>query len=108
VTGIEPKAKESTLRIRLGTKGSLSTTSYKVTPTLDFSNTKFSHSLDIVNLDWWDLRLGSPFCNQYGVVLDYNTCTIHFGETTINTLLCKEEAAVCYHEKKPHLNAMTQ
>jgi hypothetical protein len=69
---------------------------------------KFSHLLDVVNLDWWDLLLGSPFCNQYGVVLDYNTHTIHFSETTINALSREEEAAVHYHEKKPRLNAMTQ
>jgi hypothetical protein len=38
---------------------------------LDFGNMKFQ--LDVVNLDRWDLLLGSPFCNQYGIVLDYET-----------------------------------
>jgi len=72
-TGIKPTAKELALRIRLGTKGSSASTSYGVTPTLDFGNTKLEHPLDMVNLDRWDLLLGSPFCNQHSVVLDYNT-----------------------------------
>jgi hypothetical protein len=72
-TGIKPEPKESALRICLGTKGSSASTSYKVAPMLDFGNRKFQHALDMVNLDWWDLLLGSPFCNQYGIVLDYET-----------------------------------
>jgi hypothetical protein len=71
-TGVEPAAKKSALRIHLGTKGSSATTSYEVSPTLDFGNTKFTHDLDVVNLDHWDLLLGSPFCNKHGIVLNYN------------------------------------
>jgi hypothetical protein len=104
-TGIEPTAKVSALRIRLGTKGSSSATSYEVTPTLDFGNTKFNHALDVVNLDRWDLLLGSPFCNQYSVVLDYETRTIRFGDTVIKALSREEEAAVRKNGKTPRLHA---
>jgi hypothetical protein len=91
-TGVEPAAKKSALRICLGTKGSSATTSYEVSPTLDFGNTKFTHNLDVVNLDRWDLLLGSPFWNKHGVVLNYNDQTICFGDTVINALSQEEEA----------------
>ena len=45
-TGIRPKPKENTLKIRLGTKGSRASTSYEATPMLDFGKTKLMHKLD--------------------------------------------------------------
>jgi hypothetical protein len=105
-TGTRPEPKESALKIRLGTKGSSASTSYEVNPTLDFGNTKFKHALDVVNLDRWDLLLGSPFCNQYGVVLDYKARTIRFGETTLNALSREEEVAARKGDHRPCLHAI--
>jgi hypothetical protein len=107
-TGVEPAAKKSALRIRLGTKGSSATTSYEVSPMLDFGNTKFTHDLDVVNLDRWDLLLGSPFCNKHGVVLDYNDRTIRFGDTVINALSREEETAARRNERQKRLHAISK
>ena len=107
-TGVEPAAKKSALRIRLGTKGSSATTSYEVSPTLDFGNTKFTHDLDVVNLDRWDLLLGSPFCNKHGVVLNYNDRTIRFGDTVINALSREEEATARRDERQKRLHAFSE
>ena len=74
---------------------------------LDFGKTKLMHKLDIVNLDRWDLLLGSLFCNKYGVVLDYKTRTISFGNTTIKALTEEEEVAVRKREKRPHPKMVT-
>ncbi len=82
--GILPKAKTEALRIRLGTKGSGASMSYEVSSNLDFGNTKIKHDLDVVNLDRWDLLLGNPFCNKYGVVLDYGNRTIR-GSATLSS-----------------------
>jgi hypothetical protein len=107
-TGVEPAAKKSALRIRLGTKGSSAMTSYKVSPTLDFGNTKFTHNLDVVNLDCWDLLLGSPFCNKHSIVLNYNDQTIRFSNTVINALSREEEATVRRDEQQKHLHAFSK
>jgi hypothetical protein len=107
-TGIKPEPKESTLRICLGTKGSSASTSYEVAPMLDFSNMKFQHVLDIFNLDQWDLLLGSPFCNQYSIVLDYETQTICFGNMVINALSHEEDAVICKGNQNPHLHVHSQ
>ena len=106
--GIKPTPKKNSLRIRLGTKGSESATSYESTPVLDFGNTKVIRSLDVVNLDRWDVLLGNPFCNQYGVVLDYKNRTIRFGNTTVKALSHEEEAVVRKGGKNPRLHAATQ
>jgi hypothetical protein len=75
---------------------------------LDFGNTKFQHALDVVNLDQWDLLLGSPFCNQYGVMLDYETRTVCFGNTVINALSREEDAAIRKGNQNPRLHANSQ
>jgi hypothetical protein len=107
-TGVEPTAKQAALRIRLGTKGSSATTSYEVSPTLDFGNTKFTHDLDVVNLDRWDLLLGSPFCNKHGVVLNYDDRTIRFGSTVIRALSREEEAAARNDDRKARLHTISE
>ena len=60
----------------------------------------------MVNLDRWDLLLGNPFCNQYGVVLDYKNHTIRFSDTVINVLSHEEEATAHRGERKLHLHAI--
>ena len=106
-TGIKPKPKESTLMIHLGTRGSSASTSYKITPKLDLGNTRIDHMLNVVNLNRWDLLLGNPFCNQYGVVLNYKNCTICFGNTVINVLSCEEEATACRGKRKLPLHVIS-
>ena len=94
------------LRIRLGTKGSGASTSYEVSTNLIFGNTEIKHDLDVVNLDRWDLLLGNPFCNKYGIVLNYGNRTIRFGDTVIKALSQDEEKVVRKGNNQPHLHAL--
>jgi hypothetical protein len=105
--GIKPRPRESTLKIRLGTKGSKSATSYEVRQTLGFEPSKIEHPLDVVNLDRWDLILGNVFCNMYGVVLDYNTRTIRFGNTVIKAMTLEEDLEIRKRDTKVHLNVIS-
>jgi len=50
--------------------------------------------LDVVNLDRWDMILGANFCDKYGVVLDFGSRTIKFGDTVLKALAKDKEAAV--------------
>ena len=92
--GLQAKEKETPIRIRLGTKGSMSTSSYEVKAKLGFGNTTLEHSLDMVNLDRWDMILGADFCNEYDVVLNFKDRTIKFGNVVIKALSRDEEAAI--------------
>jgi hypothetical protein len=91
--GIKPIAKDISIKIRLATKGSTSMTSYKVEVNLDLGDATMDHPLEILNLDRWDMILGSYFCEHYNVHIDYENKTIKIGKTTINALLKDEEAS---------------
>src|SRR5271170_2638198 len=92
--GLQPKAKENPIKIRLGTKGSTSMTSYEVSATLNFGKTKLKKWLDVVNLDRWDVILGATFCEEQGVILDFGKRQVRFSDTVIHALSKDDEAEV--------------
>jgi hypothetical protein len=69
--GIKPMAKDASIKIRLAMKGSTSTTSYKVEVNIDLSEATLEHPPEALNLDCWDIILGSYFCDRYNVCIDY-------------------------------------
>jgi hypothetical protein len=91
--GIKPIAKDTSVKIRLTMKGSTSMTLYEVEVNLNLGDVTMDHPLKILNLDRWDMILGSYFCECYNVHIDYENKTIKIGETTINTLSKDEEAS---------------
>ena len=91
--GIKTVAKESPIKVQLATKGSTSTTSYKVDVNIDLGNTTLDHPLEVLNLDRWDVILGGYFCRRYNVGLDYESNSIRIGNTTIQALSSDEEAS---------------
>ena len=91
--GIKTVAKESPIKVRLATKGSMSTTSYEVDVNIDLGNTTIDHPLEVLNLDRWDVILGGYFCRRYNVCLDYESNTIHIGNITLQALSSDEEAS---------------
>ena len=91
--GIKTVAKESPIKVRLATKGSMSTTSYEVDVNIDLGNTTIDHPLEVLNLDCWDVILGGYFCRCYNVCLNYESNTICIGECTLKALSSGEEAS---------------
>ena len=92
--GIKTVAKESPIKVRLATKGSTSTTSYKVDVNIDLGTMTIDHPLEVLNLNCWDVILGGYFCRRYNVGLDYELNTIRIGKTTIKALSSDEEASM--------------
>ena len=86
-------AKESPIKVRLATKGSMSTMSYEVDVNIDLGNTTIDHPLEVLNLDRWDVILGRYFCRRYNVRLDYESNTIRISNTTLKALSSDEEAS---------------
>ena len=87
-------AKESPIKVCLATKGSMSTTSYKVDVNINLGNTTIDHPLEVLNLDCWDVILGGYFCRCYNICLNYESNTIHIGECTLKALSSDEEASM--------------
>ena len=74
--GVETVPKKVVLKIRLGAKGSTTLSNYNANAKLNFGNRQMACLIDVVNISQWDLILGSPFCNENKVVLDYGMQTI--------------------------------
>ena len=92
--GIRATPKKVALKIRLGAKGSTTMSTYEAKAQLDFGNVHLEHLVDVVNISRWDLIMGSPFCNKYKVILNYEDRTIRFGDTVITTLPLEEEESL--------------
>ena len=94
--GIKPITKENTINICLATKGSTSTTSYEVEVDLDLGDATIRHPLEVLNLDCWDVILGSYFCRHYNANIDYPTDTIRIGEINVKALSKDTAWMECY------------
>jgi hypothetical protein len=92
--GIKPTAKDASIKICLATKGSTSTTLYKVEVNIDLGKATLEHPLEVLNLDHWDVILGCYFCNRYNVRIDYENKVIHIGEIMIKTLSKDDEVSM--------------
>ena len=67
---------------------------YNANAKLNFGNRQIECLIDVVNISRWDLILGSLFCNENKVILDYGTRMVCFGDTVILALLLEEEEAL--------------
>ena len=92
--GIKTVAKESPIKVRLATKGSMSTTLYEVNVNIDLGNTTIDHPLEVLNLDHWDMILGRYFCRHYNVHLNYESNTIRIGKCILKALSSDEEVSM--------------
>jgi hypothetical protein len=101
--GVETVPKKVVLKIRLGAKGSTTLSNYDANAKLNFGNRQIERLIDVVNISRWDLILGSPFCNENKVILDYGTRTVRFGDTVIPALPLEEEEALRRGETPPRL-----
>ena len=90
--GIKPITKENAINIHLAMKGSTSTTSYEVEVDLNLGDATIRHPLKVLNLDRWDVILGSYFCRHYNANIDYPMDTIRISDINIKTLSKDEEA----------------
>ena len=50
--------------------------SYEVEVDLNLGDTTIRHPLEVLNLNCWDIILGSYFCRHYNANIDYPTDTI--------------------------------
>jgi len=58
--------------IQLGTKGSKSQINYGTKACVKLGTVKTDHYFDVINIDRYDMILGTVFMNQHSVVLDFN------------------------------------
>ncbi|KAJ7177671.1 hypothetical protein C8R46DRAFT_888323, partial [Mycena filopes] len=81
--------------LQLGCVGSRSKISYGVRASINFGGIKGHLYFDQVNIDLYDVIVGTPFMNRHGVVLDFGRREIRFPSGhVIPALSTLEEASI--------------
>ena len=70
-TGMKLMKLEHPISLQLVCVGSKSTINYGTEATIVFSNTHVEEHLDMANIDYYDIILGTPFLRRLGVALDF-------------------------------------
>ncbi|KAJ7650512.1 hypothetical protein FB45DRAFT_732558 [Roridomyces roridus] len=92
ISGVQIQLAEP-IKLQLGCKGSQSTINYGTRVELGFGGITGYHYFDQVNLDRYDIVIGTPFMNKHGLILDFAKREIRFPSGwTIQAMSSLEEA----------------
>ena len=70
-TGMKLTKLEQPIGLQLACVGSKSTINYGTEATIVFGNTHVEEYLNVANIDYYDVILGTPFLRCLGVTLDF-------------------------------------
>ena len=70
-TGMKLTKLKQPIGLQLARVGSKSTINYGTKATIMFSNTCIEEYLDVANIDYYNIILGTPFLRCLGVTLDF-------------------------------------
>ncbi|KAF7369281.1 WD40 repeat-like protein [Mycena venus] len=91
VAGIEVFPIQSEVTLQLGTAGSRSKINHGATATVEYDDIKSDEYLDIVNLDQFDLIIGTKFMRKHRMALDFQFNTIKVAGVPARTLSVNDE-----------------
>ena len=75
VAKIEPFPRDKPIGIQLAVTGSMSVINYGTNATIKYDGKESEEYFDIVNIDYYDAILGSPFLRKHKVIIDFvNNC----------------------------------
>ncbi|KAJ6478845.1 hypothetical protein C8R47DRAFT_922643, partial [Mycena vitilis] len=93
VAGIKVFPIVSEITLQLGTAGSRSKINHGTIAQLEYDDIKSEEYLDIVNLDQFDLIIGTKFMRKHKMALDFQFNTIRVLNVPSPTLSEKEECS---------------
>ena len=64
---------EQPIALQLACIGSKSKVNYGACSTILFGNQRIEETFDIVNIDYYDVILGTPFMRRLGITLDFTS-----------------------------------
>ena len=77
VAKIEPFPLDKPIGIQLAVTGSKSVINYSVNVTIKYEGRELKEYFDIINIDYFDAILGTPFLRKHEVIIDFvNNCLI--------------------------------
>ncbi|KAK0207826.1 hypothetical protein IW262DRAFT_1302486 [Armillaria fumosa] len=71
------------ITLQLGTVQSCSKSNFGTMAKINMAGTKSTEYVNVVNIDWYDLLVGTPFMHQHGIVLDFEWKCISINGTNI-------------------------
>ena len=94
VAGIHARPLAKPIGLQLGCVGSRSTINFGARCDLSIAGRKDSVYLDVVNVDHYDLVLGVPFLQQFGVKLNFEGDVIQIGKTEISSIKAPKPSSI--------------
>nr|VWO96523.1 Uncharacterized protein [Ganoderma boninense] len=91
VAGARTFELENPAILQLGCVGSRSRISFGTQVPIELGESPVDAYLDVVNLDRYDVVLGTPFMRRHGVVLDFARGTVQVGQETYQSLQPADE-----------------
>ena len=85
---------EEPVPLQLGTVGSHSKINFRLFADFELSSKKGSHYFDVVNIDRYDVILGTVLMRKHSVVLDFDLNEVHIRGKVHNTVV-KSESTIC-------------
>ncbi|KAH9832163.1 uncharacterized protein C8Q71DRAFT_714326 [Rhodofomes roseus] len=82
------------INLQLGTKGSRTTINYGALPRIRIGPIDGVNYMDVVDIDRYDVVLGTTFCNEHNVVLDFRKREIWIDGVAIPAYTAIQEAEV--------------
>ena len=82
--GMKPMKLEQPIGLQLACVGSKSTINYGTEANIVFGNTRVEEYLNVANIDYYDIILGTLFLRRLGVTLDFaGPGTIQMGASVV-------------------------
>ncbi|KAI0038503.1 hypothetical protein FA95DRAFT_1452073, partial [Auriscalpium vulgare] len=82
------------MTLQLGCVGSRSRINFGTRSTVTVGGRMLPCFFDIVNIEHYDVILGTPFLKEYRVILDFATEVIRVGDVELRALTVAEERAI--------------
>jgi hypothetical protein len=78
---------EEPVPLQLGTVGNRSKINFGLEAKVEVGSLCCKHYFDIVNIDWYDLILGTLFMQKHDIVLDFEKDEVHIRGKTLKTIV---------------------
>jgi hypothetical protein len=88
---------EEQVPLQLGTVGSHSRINFGLFAEFKIGEILNKHYFDVVNIDQYDVILGTVFMRKYGMVLDFELNEVHIKEKRLDTVIEKESTVQQAH-----------
>lgn len=86
VSRLETVALSDPITLQLGCSGSRSHVNFGAKTTITVQGESHDVYFDVANIDHYDVILGIPFMDEFGMIINFQSYTIQFGDLVLSAL----------------------